>query len=136
MACLAATLSYALSSILTRRCPPVDPIALAALAMAVGAMALIPAMLWVDGLPDWQPGIPGRAILFLGFVPTALAALLRVLVIRSAGAVFMTTVNYQVPLWSVLFGWAVLDEVLPLRFFAALALILAGLAVSQRRNRR
>ena len=131
LACLAASLSYAVSSILTRRCPPVDPIALAAATLLVGSALLIPAMLLVEGVPRWMPGAPGWAILFLGLVPTAFAALLRVTTIRTAGAVFMTLVNYQVPLWSVIFGWAILSEALPMRFFAALALILCGLAISQ-----
>jgi drug/metabolite transporter (DMT)-like permease len=43
-------------------------------------------------------------------------------------------VNYQVPLWSVVFGAFVLREDLPFRFFAALGLILCGLAVSQWRK--
>jgi drug/metabolite transporter (DMT)-like permease len=51
--------------------------------------------------------------------------------IRTAGSVFMTLVNYQVPVWSMIFGAWVLSEVLPVRFFAALALILCGLAISQ-----
>ncbi len=62
------------------------------------------------------------------YLPTAL---LRVAVIQSAGSVFMTLVNYQVPVWSMIFGALVLSEALPLRFFAALALILTGIAVSQ-----
>lgn len=130
-ACLAAALSYSVASILTRRCPPVDPITLSAATLAVGAALLLPAMLAVEGVPGWTGALPGAAIIFLGLAPTALAALLRVVVIRSAGSVFMTLVNYQVPLWSVLFGWALLSEALPARFFAALALILAGLVVSQ-----
>ncbi len=134
MACILATVSYATSSILTRRCPPIDPISMAAATLAVGAALLIPAMLVFEGLPGWAGMRPGLAILFLGFLPTALAALLRVMVIRSAGPVFMTLVNYQLPLWSVLFGALILNEELPLRFFAALALILVGLAVSQWRN--
>ena len=131
LACLAATLSYAAASILTRRCPPVDSVMLAALTLVVGAMVLIPAMLLVEGLPGWTDSRTGTAIVFLGLVPTALAALLRVTVIRSAGSVFMTLVNYQVPVWAMLFGALVLGEVLPFRFFPALALILAGLLVSQ-----
>ena len=134
LACVAATLSYAISSVLTRRCPPVDPITLAAFTLIIGAVILTPAMLIVDGLPEWEGARSGLAILFLGFFPTALAALLRVLVIRSAGSVFMTLVNYQVPLWSVLFGWLILNEELPWRFFGALVLILFGLAVSQGRK--
>jgi len=131
LACLAAALSYAVSSILTRRCPPVDPMALTAATLLVGAAVLIPAMLLTEGLPAWQGTVPGVAIIFLGLVPTALAALLRVSVIRSAGSGFMTLTNYQVPLWSMGFGVVFLSESLPGTFFAALALILTGLAVSQ-----
>ena len=134
LACLAAALSYAISSILTRRCPPIDSLVMSALLLAVGAVALIPAMLAVEGVPGWVDAKTSFAIIFLGFFPTALAALIRTHTIRTAGSVFMTLVNYQVPLWSVLFGVLILNEVLPLRFFAALGLILIGLAISQSRN--
>ena len=131
IACIMATVSYAISSIMTRRCPPIDSITMAALLLLVGAMALIPAMLIFEGVPHIADRTATVAIIFLGFVPTAFAALLRVITIRSAGAVFMTLVNYQVPVWSMIFGAFVLSEVLPLRFFAALALILIGLMISQ-----
>ncbi|MFN3724051.1 MAG: DMT family transporter [Paracoccaceae bacterium] len=131
LACLGAAFSYAVSSILTRRCPAVDPVSLAAATLMVGAIILIPAMLLAEGVPDWQGTVPGLAILFLGLVPTAFAALLRTTVIRSAGSGFMTLTNYQVPLWSMGFGVVLLAEPLPVTFFAALALILAGLGVSQ-----
>jgi len=131
LACLAATLAYAVSSILTRRAPAMDSITMAAMTLVVGAVVMMPLMLAVEGLPGWVGLGPGLAILFLGFVPTALAALIRVFLIRSVGSVFMTLVNYQVPLWSVVFGWAILGEDLPWRFFAALGLILAGLVIGQ-----
>ncbi|SMY08658.1 DMT family transporter [Flavimaricola marinus] len=131
LACLLASAAYAISSVLTRRCPPVDPVALSALTLIVGSLVLMPAMLVFEGVPQWQGGTAGLAILVLGFVPTALASLLRTVVIRSAGSVFMTLVNYQVPLWSVFFGWAVLNEDLPWRFFVALGLIMTGMAISQ-----
>jgi drug/metabolite transporter (DMT)-like permease len=133
LACFGAALSYACASILTRRCPPMDPVMLAALSLVVGAVVLVPVTLVIDGLPVWAPGIPGYAIVLLGLIPTAFATLLRVTVIRSAGSGFMTLTNYQIPVWSVLFGVLVLNEDLPLRFFAALALILGGLLITQRR---
>ncbi|SEM75572.1 Permease of the drug/metabolite transporter (DMT) superfamily [Pseudorhodobacter antarcticus] len=133
LACIAAALCYAVASVLTRRCPPIDPITLAALSLTVGAVTLTPLMLVTEGVPTWAGPIPGTAIILLGLVPTALAALLRVSVIRSAGSGFMTLTSYQVPVWSVVFGVLVLNEELPLRFFAALALILAGLLLSQRK---
>ena len=131
LACIAASISYAVSSIMTRRCPPIDPTTMAALLLTVGTIALIPAMLYFEGIPTVSDPRPTIAILVLGFIPTALAALIRVATIRSAGAIFMTLVNYQVPLWSMVFGVLVLSEVLPLRFFAALGLILIGLVISQ-----
>ena len=134
LACVAAALSYAVSSVMTRKCPPIDPITLATILMVIGAVTLLPFMLAIEGIPQVAPGRSTFAIIFLGFVPTALAALIRVVTIRSAGAVFMTLVNYQVPVWSMIFGVLILSESLPLRFFAALALILTGLAISQWRS--
>ena len=134
LACVAAALCYACASILTRRCPPVDPVILAAASLVIGSVLLVPVMLLTEGVPRWAGPVPGIAILVLGLVPTALAALLRVSVIRSAGSGFMTLTSYQVPVWSVLFGAAILDEEIPLRFGAALALILAGLLVTRSRR--
>ncbi|PRY78392.1 drug/metabolite transporter (DMT)-like permease [Yoonia maritima] len=131
IACILAALSYAISAIMTQRCPPIDPITMAALFLVVGACALIPAMLIFEGVPQATDHRTVIAIVLLGFVPTALAALIRVLIIRSAGAIFMTLVNYQVPVWSMIFGAVILSEDLPLRFFTALALILSGLLISQ-----
>lgn len=133
LACIGAALCYAFASILTRRCPKVDPITLAAVSLVIGAIPLIPIMLLTEGMPVWQGGISGPAIIVLGLVPTALAALLRVSVIRSAGSGFMTLTSYQVPVWSVIFGVTILGEDLPMRFFAALGFILIGLLISQRR---
>lgn len=131
LACLAATFSYASSSVMTRRCPPIDPVTMTAATLAVGSGLLLPLMLLTEGMPTWHGRNSSYAIIFLGFFPTALAALLRVSVIRSAGSVFMTLVNYQVPVWSMLFGTIVLNENLPFRFYGALGLILVGLATSQ-----
>ena len=136
LACVAAALCYAIASIATRRCPPVDPISFAAATLVVGMVPLVPAVLLIDGVPRIEMTRPGIAIIVLGLFPTAFAALLRVAVIRSAGSVFLTLVNYQVPLWSVFFGWLVLSEMLPWRFFAALGLILIGLLISQARRRQ
>jgi len=131
LACVAAALFYAISSVMTRRCPPMDSITMAALLMVIGAVPLIPAMLIVEGVPQMADSRSMLALLFLGIFPTALATLIRVFTIRTAGAIFMTLVNYQVPVWSMIFGTWILSETLPLRFFAALGLIMIGLLISQ-----
>ncbi|WP_271946418.1 DMT family transporter [Ruegeria faecimaris] len=131
LACIGAALCYSCASIFTRRCPPVDPVVLAALTLLVGAAILLPIMLVTEGVPNWHGARPSLAIIALGLVPTAFATLLRVSIIRSAGSVFLTLVNYQVPIWSMVFGAWVLSEALPIRFYVALAMILTGLAISQ-----
>ena len=136
LACLGAAISYAISSIMTRRCPPIDPVVLATAVLVVGAIILIPAMLVFEGQPVLAEMRPTIAIIILGLIPTGLAAWLRVATIRSAGSVFMAPVGFQVPIWSMVFGALVLNEDLPWRFFAALAFILTGLAISQWANLR
>ena len=130
-AVLGVAACYAVSSVLMRRLPPVDPVNLSGVLLIIGAAAVLPAALIAEGPP---PAI-GRETLFwialLGLVPTAGANVLRVLVIRRAGPTFMSITNYIVPLVSVLMGWLVLAEPLPGSLLAALALILAGVGLSQ-----
>ncbi|MDP7150179.1 MAG: DMT family transporter [Paracoccaceae bacterium] len=131
IASLGAALCYAVSSVQTRNCPPIDPITMSAFVLVVGSVALVPAMLILEGVPSWQGVRPSIAIIALGLFPTAFATALRVLIIRSAGSVFMTLVNYQVPVWALVFGSVFLGESLPYSMLFALPLVLAGLFISQ-----
>jgi len=131
LACLGAASCYAISSIVMRRLPKIDAIGLATVLLLIASCITIPLALAVEGLPP----IPSAKIIgvlaFLGLVPTAAANFLRVLVVRSAGPVFMSLVNYQVPVWSICLGALILSEPLPPSLIWSLALILAGVAVSQ-----
>ena len=130
-ACVAAAFCYACGSIATRQCPPVNELALSTASLIMAALILVPIALVVDGWPP-MPSTTGLfAILYLGLIPTALAFTIKVAVIRSAGPSFMTLTNYQVPVWSVLFGSLFLEETLPAILFVALALILLGVAIIQ-----
>lgn len=131
LACLAAALCYAIGSIITRLCPGVNMLSLSAAALLCGALMIVPAALWQEGVPSLPAGQSLLAVLYLGLVPTALAQVLLVQVARSAGPGFLSTVNYQVPVWSVFFGALLLNETLPPQLFAALGLILAGLLLSR-----
>ncbi len=131
LACVSAACCYAIGSILMRRLPAVDPIGLSAVLLLIGASAVIPMALVVEGLP---PAIDTKtlgAVAFLGLIPTAAASILRVAVIRSVGPVFMSLVNYQVPVWSVLLGAVFLAEPLPKEMIWSLGLILCGVGLSQ-----
>ncbi|GGX54941.1 ABC transporter permease [Tateyamaria omphalii] len=131
IACIGAASCYGISSILMRRLPPVDPIGLSTVLLLIAALIVLPAAWIVEGpppLPDTQTLL---VIAFLGLIPTAAANMLRVLVIRSAGPVFMSITNYQVPVWSVVMGAVILNEPLPPSLLWAMLLILAGVGLSQ-----
>jgi drug/metabolite transporter (DMT)-like permease len=136
IACVTASASYACGAIITRLAPSEPYLSFAAAGLLLASCMIVPTALLIEGVPSW-PDLPALlGVLYLGLFPTALATFLLVYVIQSAGPSFMSLVNYQVPVWAILIGMVVLDEQLPPQFIGALALILAGLAVSQARLAR
>ena len=85
----------------------------------------------IEGVPEIRPGTSFTALLWVALGPTALAALVQVRIIQTAGALFMSQVSYMVPVWSVIFGVLVLGETLPGQLYVALGLILSGIGLSQ-----
>lgn len=136
LACVGASACYAVGSINTRLCPPVSPFGYSAAGLLLAAVIILPIALWAAPLPQAPGPVPLGAVLFLGLLPTAVATLMLVRVNRGAGPSFMSLVNYQVPVWSVILGMAVLGEALPPQFLLALVLILAGLALGRIPARR
>lgn len=134
IACLAASLCYATGAIITRLCPKVDMLSLSAAALLSATIMILPFALLIEGVPAMPSALSLAAILYLGLFPTALAQVLLVQVIRDAGPSFMSLVNYQVPVWSVLFGVVLLNELLPPQLYMSLALILGGLLLSRKRR--
>ena len=131
LACFGAAACYAIGSIIARVAPKTDPIAFAATATTLAAIMITPIAVLVEGIPATPSTLSIIAVSFLGAIPTAVANLLLVAIIRSAGPTFYSLVNYQVPIWSVIFGALFLSEALPSRTVFALALILAGVGISQ-----
>lgn len=130
-ACVGAAGCYATGSIFTRLCPAVDLLALVAAVLMVAALIFTPYALYAEGLPGNMSTLSFLALLYLGLLPTGLAQILLVQVIRDAGPVFMSLVNYQVPVWSVIFGATLLAEPLPPSLLLGMGLILGGVALSQ-----
>ncbi|WP_425099107.1 DMT family transporter [Tropicibacter sp. S64] len=131
LACIAAAGCYAVTSVTMRRMPPVDSFGLAAVPLVIGTAFVIPLAWLQEGAPVLPDGQTLLVVAVLGLLPTAGANLLRVLVIRSAGPVFMSLTNYQVPLWSVFLGVLLLGEPLHPSLLVALVLILVGVFLSQ-----
>ena len=135
LACFGAAVCYALSTVNTKRCPPVSTIMFSALGLIFGFICIVPIALLAEGIPDIPSLSAMLGLLYLGLLPTALATLLLVWIINAVGPTFLTSVSYQIPLWAVFFGSVVLNEILPASFFIAFILILGGLLLSQLRPR-
>lgn len=131
LACITAASCYAIGSILLRRLPAANPIGLSTVLLLTGAALTIPVAWLIEGPPPLPAPEILAVMVFLGLVPTAAANFLRVLVVRSAGPVFMSLVNYQVPVWSVVLGALILAEPLPRSLIVAMVLILLGVGMTQ-----
>ncbi len=136
LACVSASLCYALGTMITRTTPSVPLISYSAGGLLLGAIMIVPIALLIEGPPVAASLLSVSAVFYLGIFPTAVATLLLVRVINSAGPTFLSQVNYQVPLWAVAFGILVLGENVPSTFAIALVLILGGLAISEAKGRR
>jgi drug/metabolite transporter (DMT)-like permease len=129
---LLATFLYAASAVLSRRAPPIRPRVFAAGMLIVAAIMAIPALFFTDLHTESWTLNSLASILFLGVFPTGLNGVLIIMLIRRTGAGFMALSNYITPLWAVALGAIVFHERLDWTVFAALAIILTGVAVSQR----
>ena len=132
LACLGVALNYATGSIISKRAPDLGLIRFAAAALLIATLLTVPLALAVER-PDplgWSVE-SWTALVYLGLLPTALATLMLLSIIASAGPGFLGLVNYQVPVWAVVFGVVFLGEDPSPRLWLALVLILAGLTVAQ-----
>ncbi|MEL6979644.1 MAG: DMT family transporter [Pseudomonadota bacterium] len=136
LACLAVACGYAVGSILTKRAPPSHSLSFGAAAIGLAALMLIPPTLALEQpfAAPWSLE-SAVAVLFLGLLPTALAAVLLFIVVRRRGPGFLSLVNYLVPLWALGFGVALLGEAMPAQTPIALGLILAGVFIAQSKAR-
>ena len=133
-ACLAAAFGYASGSIVSKRAPQMGLLRFGTAGLILAACMTLPAAFVLEDPRAAAPGWASlAALVYLGLVPTALATLMLLTVIGSAGPGFLSLVNYLVPVWAVVFGWAVLGETPSPRLGLALVLIMAGLALAQAR---
>jgi drug/metabolite transporter (DMT)-like permease len=133
---LVATLCYAISVILSRRTPPIRPRVFACGTVLGAAIMSTPVLFFTELHPqEWALG-GMLSVAALGVGPTGIAGILIIMLVKRAGAGFMALANYLTPMWAVMVGALLFGERLGLNVFFALAIILAGVAVSQRRGRR
>lgn len=131
LAALGAALSYAVSTIYTRRLGTGDPIRRAAGMLIVASFLAAPAALVELPALETPSVLSVLALVFLGLLATGFATLLYFRIIQGPGPTFLSLVNFLVPVWAVLAGAVFLNEPLPVSIFSGLGLILSGIAISE-----
>jgi drug/metabolite transporter (DMT)-like permease len=130
LAVVAMALCYAIGTLLAgRHLRGTPPLVVALASTAVSTLAALPAGIVQAPSGMWH-GETIMAILVLGFVGTAIAYLLFFALIQRAGANYATLVTYLVPPIALAYGAVFLGESFGLTAFAALALVLVGVALA------
>ena len=131
LACILAAFCYASNSILVRKLPSIDPVGLAATSLLIGSLWVVLWAITIEGPPPTISTETLLILILLGLLPTAVANFIRVVLIREAGPVFLGITNYIVPLWAAMVGALVLKEALPIEFYLAATITIAGIYISQ-----
>lgn len=132
LACLVATLCYALAGVYGRRFRGmgIDPVAVSTGQLTAAVLLVLPLVLLFE--PPWQAFAPATeawaALVALALFCTSFAYILYFRLIASAGATNALLVTFLIPISAIFLGALLLGEVLEPRHFAGMALIGAGLA--------
>lgn len=135
VACLAAALCYAMAAQIVRAMPNVAPLPATAATHISAAVILLPIGIAEipAQLPPWPPVM---ALLMLGLVQTGLAQYMRMVTVRRAGPVFVSTVGFLIPVWAGILGVGLLGEVITAGAIASYVLILGGVYLARSRKPR
>ena len=82
--------------------------------------------------PSWQSTL---SLLYLGIIATGLAWLIRFRILTVNGLVFQTQVAYLIPIFGIIFGYFLMDEVLTWRVLFSLVVILVGIYIFKKNNK-
>jgi len=83
-----------------------------------------------------EPSIESTlSLLYLGIVATGIAWLIRFRILTVNGLVFQTQVAYLIPIFGVLFGYFLMDEIITWRVIISLFIIMFGIFIVKKNNK-
>ncbi len=96
---------------------------------------LIPFSILIEKPWNLNPSLVSTlALLYLGTIATGLAWLIRFRILTVNGLVFQTQVAYLIPIFGILFGYFLMDEIITWKVFVSLVIILLGIYIFKRNN--
>ncbi|HEY9163909.1 MAG TPA: DMT family transporter [Magnetovibrio sp.] len=132
MAIISAAAAYAVSGAIARHIHGVSNVALTALVLVFASALTVPLSLILDRPWTLTPSTDSvLALLYLGTLPTAGAFLIRYFILKRAGYAFASLTSYVVTVCGVIWGAVFLAEPITPVMFAALGLVLGGVALTR-----
>ena len=129
--CILAPFCYASGAIVIKRSVQSDYLEFSTHSLFIASLISAPIFLLTGELPTTINVKSIIAILYLGIFPTGIATIILVSLIKNEGAVFISLVNFKVPVWSTIFGVFLLKESIPSNFGISFLLILSGILICQ-----
>ena len=97
---------------------------------------LFPLSMFFETPWELKPSLESTlALLYLGVVATGLAWLIRFRILTVNGLVFQTQVAYLIPIFGVLFGYFLMDEIITWRVLISLIIIILGIYIVKKNNK-
>ena len=97
---------------------------------------LLPFSLMLESPWNSNPTLQSTlSLLYLGVIATGLAWLIRFRILTVNGLVFQTQVAYLIPIFVIIFGYFLMDEVLTWKVILSLVVILVGIYIFKKNNK-
>ena len=97
---------------------------------------LLPFSLMLESPWNSSPTLQSTlSLLYLGVIATGLAWLIRFRILTVNGLVFQTQVAYLIPIFGIIFGYFIMDEVITWRVILSLVVILIGIYIFKKNNK-
>ena len=97
---------------------------------------LLPFSLIIETPWDSSPTlISTLSLLYLGVIATGFAWLIRFRILTVNGLVFQTQVAYLIPIFGIIFGYFLMDEIITWRVLLSLVIILLGIYIFKKNNK-
>ena len=133
LAVMLAALGYVISSIIAYNLKNINTLSLTTMTTLFAAIISIPFTIIYEinnySLPSFNSIV---AVIYLGIMPTALAFLLRFYLINKAGPVFLSYVAYLIPIFSIMWGYLFLNEIIKSEQLIAIIFIFIGIYIGQK----
>jgi len=127
IALMIAVLGYISSGFLIRKISHVHTLVCSTSMFTAGWLIMSPFLFFADYSSFEVLSYPFLTIVYLAIVPTALASLMRITLVRKVGVQFMSQVSYLIPLCTIFIAWIIFGVTPPLVLNTALIFIFAGL---------